>query len=538
MQYIFVFKKFVNRSACDKFDSSCRFSFLHSRVQFRVLHKILQAISSEAGYTAFYALVILPVAMAFTMIAVDLSAWNAERETAQQAADRIAMEAAKALPDVELAKQVVLRSVAQLPRLALAEDENGPNSIPVSSNKITVTLTGSRDSVFDFFTTNNSVLSISETATAQIVPTDFAVVISNNSKLRPPPYAAWGDAVSWPSAGYFDRVKLPCSATTSAFPEICAQDKEVDFNRWATQNCYNPAFSALKLGAINLSDFIASNSNNRLAVFFTPGDSQSQPYSRIRSLRFPESSAAVAEASWCSNTCETGKNCCYADTAHFINDELCIYLADNNISPGTSYQLPNWSTAYGFKKASAHFPPSKFPPGLPLVGPSALHLTNNLLSAEYRSQLTLAEAIYYRTTRASTSDSANQLIRTLNQALSELLSTCSGSSCSDFDTNPVASRGNIHANTSRRIIALVNEIPEADNSELEQFLVKLHQHNAQLTVVAFAHQGINASELEQSVIALNSRDNVQAFIARSELELRQIVSQRVTAMHREIVIRS
>src|SRR5690606_27673995 len=105
-----------------------------------------------------------------------------------------------------------------------------------------------------------------------LVPGDFVIIVSDSASLKPSPFNTWGSSVSWPASEYFNFSLAPLAdIETGEQKYTSTQWQELNFRRWATQQCFNPIFSPIKIGAALLAERLQKIKSNKVGLLFSPG---------------------------------------------------------------------------------------------------------------------------------------------------------------------------------------------------------------------------------------------------------------------------
>ncbi len=486
----------------------------------------------DRGSLPLYMAILLPIVCCMAILAVDVSAFQALRERAQKESDRIALQAAQALPDTVLAEQLLRSSVSRLKDLSISKNNQGVENIIVTSSGITFGLEGKVDAFFDVFLSasgsGQTVFRVEEQASVQLVPEDNILIISDSANLRPLPAQYWGEEAQWPESKYFNFVHAPenidLGETVSDNPAHWNDwwQHWPEYKRWATQTCYNPAFSPLKFAAVSLSDILSSYGVNRLGAIFTPGDNATRGFSTIRDLRF-FAGDPQAQAAWAS----------YFERQSYVSDEACVYFADASLSAEERYGLPPAPAFVFLGNQSCQ-------ERINYSGWGDLYYPAGRLAPCFRDQsLSLREAIYFRAARDKThSPRGENIIAAINEAFLQLVQA-------DQDQlNTLASaRGNISAQSYRKIILLSEQIPDPQLESFSQALARLSANNIQLILIPFAHEHLPQEQIDllderlQALKALGL-SKVAVYRADTAEELAEVVIPRVSSFKREYALRS
>lgn len=240
----------------------------------------------ESGHAAFYVLVILPFTMVLTWAYINISTWNSLRDALQKESAAFAADLAQKIPYTELAAEFQGDI-----HTAITNKYDRLQDIHVKAsfeNQVaTVTIEGTMSQAFNFGFPS-SAFHISRSTSAQLVPGDYVIIMSDGASLRPPlgttgktKWESW-DSVYFPATNTFAYKKAPQGTEIDSIWR--ERWKTPDYQNWATQACFNPAFSPLKFAAISLVNALSSFPANRLEVLLTPGSNNSAPYQTIRGL--------------------------------------------------------------------------------------------------------------------------------------------------------------------------------------------------------------------------------------------------------------
>lgn len=500
----------------------------------------------ERGNISLYVAVIIPVVVSLAVLAFDVSRYQLLRETAQREADRIALAAAQALPNIEQAERVVLESAAALRGLNIARAADQTPLLNVSGSRVSLTLEGNVSAVFDLFLRigrhTGQVFAVRESSEAQIVPGDYVLIVSDAVSLRPRPGEAWGSGALWPPSNYFSLVEPPeikPSGESVQLDQSVYWDrwwehwKEPRYRRWATQACYNPLYSPIKFAAISLVDVLGAVQNNRLSLLFTPGEDPNQGFAVSRPLDFVRSGGDEAQARWLD----------YFETPTFVSDESCVYFADPATSQEDTYSLPRMPASFAEASAAGPACRERFNP---LRNGQGYYYPVNTLSSCFTEQsLRLREAIYFHAARSTAHwlDGSN-IIEAVNQAYLQLLV----SSPEGIESARI-NRGNLAVQARRKIVVLSDILPRPSSPAFQEMLSRIREANIELVLVLFLPEEIESSCSDYLLRKgnfdrlLGEYDRLEAGKARavavhSGRELADVIIPRIIGASRELAIRS
>jgi len=442
-------------------------------------------------------LAIVPIALSITVLAVDVSGFQSLRERAQKEADRIALQAVKALPDQELALEIIRRNADSLEDLEIARGDSGEEIIVLDAESVSLALAGSQEALFDTFLPQAQLFAVREFSTAARVPQDLVVVFADGHTLRPPARAAWGNDLDWPASKYFNFVSnprpqgvpLPPDTGEGVYWPSWWNDWNSDtYRRWATQSCFNPVYSSLKLAAIGLLDRLSAFSNTRVGLVFTPGDDAQIGYAVSRRVSLTASRGA--EARWFRSM----------ELETFFGDETCLLFSHPDTSAEDRYQLPARSLRSPSTRSAEATCPSIFRSN----GWGAVWYPNGHLEDCFSSDsLSLREALYYRASRSTElSKDGSHILAALEQAMIQL---GAGPSAEEQ-----AARGSLAISPQRRILLFTDILPQRDVPGLAEVVNQIEALNAELIIVSFHHSGLSeerASLLEEAEGGIRELDS-------------------------------
>lgn len=499
--------------------------------------KMRSMLKNSRGQAATYALLILPAVLTLSTLAVDVSGWNAKRDYLQAQADRIALQAAALLPYRSAAEEFVTRAAAGLPgvtgRALLDADPRSP--------RIGVELSGSYTASFDFFTGGGQQRQFStvKQSWAKAMPADSVIILADGKSLRPglqtnattgaiEPAAAWGDEIYWPASGYFSGVLAPEVSAGSFWSQSTWDNlwSSGAYQRWATESCFNPALSPLKLSAIALYDALSFNAQNRVGVTLTPGTDSGVGYFVLRYLRgaetlsgttfFPNqlggflpSTSDTASANWLP----------YAETQTLLGTEACMLFAHRDLD--SRYQLPTTTLTTSSTSSCTDDPLSSAVWG-------DKHAPFTRITDCYPTQrLSVREALYWNPAKLPHSgfDAEPKLAPAIEQALSDLVNVPDQALLQTEKTV----RGNVAGLVPRKIFVLTDFLP--DSADLTAIIPKLRSAKTELVFAVSHHAYLNAADetaLSTRLAALRTLEEqnvLRVFETTSDEELNRLTSR-------------
>ncbi len=447
--------------------------------------KLRQCSKNQRGNATLFVLAIVPLALSMSVLAVDVSRFQSLRERAQKEADRIALQAAKALPDQSLAHDIVRRNVEAIADLTIAKNATGEELLFTDPHSITVGLAGSSEAVFDSFLPQEQFFSFQEIATAARVPQDLVIIMADGHSLRPTARESWGASIDWPASGYFRFVSnprpqgIPAAVTAEEgvyWPHWWNEWESEGYQRWATQSCFNPIFSSLKLATISLLDRVSAFSNSRAALIFSPGDDARLGYAVSRKLSLFQ--PMRAEARWFSTM----------ELQTFFGDETCLLFSHPQTSADSRYQSP---------QRAEHSPSlvrvaNRCADIFRTTGWGGLwYPSGHLEDCFLEEKLSLREAVYYRASRSTELPvDGSHILAALDEAVAEL--------AAQPNADEYTVRGNLALTPVRKIVILTDSLPRADSEGFQRIHSQIKSLQAHVLVVSFRHSGL--SELRERLL--------------------------------------
>ncbi len=494
----------------------------------------------DQGNVCFQTLLVLPVLIALAAVGIDISGWNAARDELQKFADSVALEGARYLPDMEAAFSHI--QTTKLPRhlsgLQMSAFEIGENRLSVGARlsgrfepQLSKVLPGLSSSAFE----------ITKEAVAQIVPSDTVFIISDGTTLRPrlaPSNSGrgsefqipWGDPETWPASGYFNCAAPPILRDSKYPFNWWERWDDTGFQRWATQSCFNPVFSALKLSAISLIDSLSSAPENRLGLIFTPGGEIDQGYLIVKRVRRESLNPKLNSIRWPG----------YLEGERFLGDEVCLLFSHPLSSFTDRFQLPPSRFGEPFRALADEgcTVPLPHPPCGERHSPDG-HLTQCFLD----EVLSLRQAVYWHAARLSLPDydAMPRIFPALEAAIQELTDPDLGAETDKL----VRLRGSLAFRSMKRILLFSDVLPLLSGPDSENLLRELRRHRISLIIIAYQHFGLSAPETATLLTNLRSwsesevmnQRNIRTVLAQSPEDLQSRVVPQLLLVDRQIVLR-
>jgi len=220
----------------------------------------------QGSVTLFILAIVLPLLFFGLSLSVDLGKYYRESQAIQTALDDAARHAYRFLPYVQQARTAAFSYLSRINGLA------EKTMIAVDSDTITLRYGGAATlSLADYFGVK---VAVPVTAYVQVrgAPVDAMIVMDGGAHLAPPVAGGvgWGQPADWPAA-YFFQFENPLALNGSPIDP-----------RLATQQCFNPYFSALKQAAINTYSYLQRFDLNAVGLGFYPG--AGSPVDIVRNL--------------------------------------------------------------------------------------------------------------------------------------------------------------------------------------------------------------------------------------------------------------
>ena len=476
---------------------------------------------NERGETLFYTLVGIPILFGFCMLSLDLGSWQSQRQYLQKEADRIVLHAAQFLPDEESSREYLAQEVSLLKELS---DNNLKHQVKSNTSRIDLSLSSETATFFDIFlqakTKKKTLLSARASSSAAVIPSDYVLVVSDAASMRPVAHKTWGDEDDWPESSYFKLASAPLLSSvddqegSNYWPGWWKEDFEIkSFKRWATQQCYNPNYSALKFAAISLIDRFLREKTSRLSLLFTPGDSENGiGFSLARDLKF---NYEVGSQYWSR----------YYKEMSATSDEACVYFSDQKTARDGYYRFPQQlrDVSTGATEVCEQiFEATPLEDGYGHLPDPSL---NRLSSCFTSSGIGLQEIVYYHAARSHNHESdAGNIVNTVSAAIFQL--------AEDSEENlefVESQRGNLASRAKKEIIVIVDDLPSVANIEFSEMLKNISKFpRLSLSYIVFAHDGLEEDKRNlilrtfQEVSEIKQQ-NFSIYLARNETELSNLV---------------
>jgi len=495
---------------------------------------IAEKLTNERGNITLYALVIIPFVTTLSMLAVDVSAWNALRDQAQRDVDRIAFQAAQVLPNEDAAISFINQSVDQMGIYSLAAADVSPFGVQI---EIESSYTPSFAYFLNFFTGSEETktFSVARQSVVQVVPTDYVVIMADGRTLRPAlAEAPWGNEISWPASNYWD-----CTLQNPPpHPDGAGA-------RWATQSCFNPILTPLKFATISLTDSLAASRIDRVGLVFSPGRSGGIGAVIARNVRgeseiegetyfeghiggFAYDDDQTVEANWFINH-ELGP-----DEDYQLGNDVCVLqeFFDNG-----RYTLPETLGYFGFHYGQSdcqeplESPQCDDPDPDPYTRLSQCYLDNTLK---------LRQMIYWNMAQLDVDPS---IVTALQVGIADLVANVQPV----LDSIEQPRRRNLAYNSLRKIFLLTDYLPGTGEPGFSTVIETLQAQNIELVVGVFRHPNEPATlgeriadfqSLEAQLKADDpGRQTLRVFVASNPDDLNTSLIPKLIALGRKVALR-
>jgi hypothetical protein len=267
-------------------------------------------LKSQSGNMVLYLLLLTPISLTLGLLTVDILGWHALGSNLQLKADRIALAAAKLLPDTEAARRYIENELSE------SEFTQFQNryELELDPSQVSLSLDAQLQTVLPLPaqpTETSTLFTQKRYAKALVSPVEIVVIAQDGESLRPQPFSIWE-----PSRGGSYRI-TKCLEGESDF-DSCQQE-------WKTQNCLNPSFGELKLGLVKLISDIEKTPTHLTFILFWPGDNPSQGFSKFDYRENANSSFSQL----------------YIQPRNNLSDRHCLDVAKNNANARTFLSAAN-----------------------------------------------------------------------------------------------------------------------------------------------------------------------------------------------------
>ena len=368
---------------------------------------MIKRAQNQAGSVAFFvAAIVIPTIFFVFTLSVDLSRYYHENQRSQAVLDEAAMYAYRFLPYREAASDAALAYLSY-------HQEIGPHT-EVLVTQDTISLALSRITPLTFARLFGIEAGIPITAFSRVrgTPFDTLILMDRGSYLSPDPVygTIWGEAGDWPAAYFFEHEHPIVLGAQTLDPKLL------------TQQCFNPAFSALKHSAIKLYENLVSFNLNAVALGFFPGNAA--PVDMVRELR-PGRYRAGQE----------GEADFFGHRGVFSGPELCAAAAERE-PVQSHYSFPSSNIA--LEGAEGFFPGGP----INMIQPGSW-----AFDPDYQSFLRAREVIWSRSTHEAATSYTSQIFETIGSNL--------------IGAPQVAERGGLMNKSVKNAVIYAGDLPRA-----------------------------------------------------------------------------
>jgi len=440
-------------------------------MRFELSHT-LACYHKEKGSVAFFvAAIVLPFLFFLFSLSLDLSTYYTENQKLQKVLDNAALHAYRFLPYQEDAQVAAYSYLSQYGSLA---DET---EIVVTEDSVSLLTQKLSHLTFAKLLGVDVGIPMTAYARSRSTPFDALLLIDRASYLSPDPVngTAWGDITAWPAASFFQQANPISHEDSSLNPVLLSQQ------------CFNPAFSAIKYSAMQLYEYLIAFQLNSVGVGVYPGNGTYVSTARqVLPGRDVEGGGEAAFISYFAN---------------YSGNEFCAAAAEmENLH--IQYQFPDPNTK--IEEEGAFFPPAP----VNMITPGSWQFNQ-----AYQHYLRAREVIWSQSTHES-----SQGINTA-MVFQEVHAKLAGSVS-------VVERGGLVNKAVKSAILFAGDVPriggerypdpvvqQALAAEIESLkdTVMNYGLNLQVYYLLFEHEGNNTADFAARVSSL------QNFFANAEL---------------------
>jgi len=430
---------------------------------------ILRGSGGESGAAMiFVATIILPLFIFLLGITLDVSRYYSESRQAQTVLDQAALYGYRYLPFTEAAHSAVTNYLGQY------QDMSAGTSISTTPDTISLSFSRNFNTLFTKYFGIDVEVPIALFSQSTGAGIDALILMDTASYLGPdiPFGAPWG---SQPVSTFLQN-EFPIYHDLGGTGELQLLNPLL-----ATQQCFNPAFSALKIATIRSYEYISTFSRNRVGLGFYPGIGGYIDFARpITSSTSGEEPSDVQFLPYYGS---------------LVSTHLCAAAAERELFH-TGYHTPE-----SVAGMTGLWQPQ---PGAPVNMVSPL---NWQFDPDYSPYLQAKEAIWSRVRRANPQNSPD-MVALLQSTASALMSTAPNSNARSLKSIIIFAGDLPYVAGGRLVNSSGAQNPTA-YAAIEQelgVLADLAKENgifAKLYYVIFPHQG-NQAGFTQGIATLSS----------------------------------
>lgn len=419
--------------------------------------------SSTGATTLFFAAIILPLVFFLFTLSMDLRTYLLQRQSVQKNLDEAALYAyrflnanykdnSKGSIQAEERVKTLLKRYPDLEPFTTATlssdfiQLNYSGTVPFSFARLFGGLTEGANPENSL---SKASVPLYVSSRVRGTPFDTVIAIDRSYYLSPDilNQETWGNRAEWPESRFF-RDEHPVVA--KFFDPNIGTEREISVNpRTATQQCFNPAFSALKLAGVQVFDALNSFHLNYTSILFYPGG-----YSGVTILRDIHQQTSKPEATFTEIFQAQGTN-----GTQTLNDEY--YDRDGTQVP-RSVVLNNLCAACAESSStpSNYWFPGRSDTGLdPLAGkPRMINTSGWTYDPAYDQFLLASEVIWSRSAIRSVGIQKEPSIKEVLDA----------SFASVFSLDPLDSRSGLKGRSIKNILIFAGDVPRENGQRFEQ----------------------------------------------------------------------
>ena len=431
---------------------------------------------------------VIPFIFFVFCLVLDLTNYYSERQRFQSQIDEISVTATRFLPFEQEAARVAQEMLQAFPFENRAQ-------IRTTSSSLSIEVLGEYPVQLGKFFGLDLAVPFTGFSRSVANSSDTVIVFDNSSYLAPDPQvgSVWGNGADWPSGFLFNYLQFRGNPS----PQVL------------TQQCFNPAFSAMKQAAIVSFDFLSSFTLNRVGLVFSPGAFQSPVRARELLARSETVQPQGGEARFESASFDYSSN------------EYCGAIAERDTWP--AYQLP---------RENQNLPG----PSIPLINRPAYMIEAGSWSFDqsYAPYLLGREAIWSRAVYPSIGD----FREVFHQAHESLLVS-----------SAYSSRGAQSGVAPKRIVMFMGDVPWIEGQRfpdagtldlVRNEFRRAEELEVEIVYVLFPHQGNNVTGFEgrkdQLEALVDDFHRVRLIFQRNADDIPRLVSEYLMQLDRESLI--
>ena len=416
----------------------------------------------------FVATIILPLFIFLLGITLDVNRYYAESRNAQTVLDQAALYGYRYLPFTEAASTAAVNYLGQY------QDIQAQTEVTVTADSISLRFTRNFRTLFSRYFGINLEVPIALYSRSTGAGIDSLILMDTASYLGPgiPNGPAWADQ---PVSSFFDsEFPIYHDLEGTGLPQLL--DPLI-----ATQQCFNPAFSALKIATIRSYEFLSTFSRNKVGLGFFPAPGGYVDFARA--VTPPVASGTSSDIAFLPYT------------GSLVSTHLCGAAAQRELHHD-GYQLPESVAGMG----GLWQPQSGAP--VDMISP-----LNWQFDPEYANYLQAKETIWSRVVRANPLNTPN--MAALTQSIGASLFSVAPDSNTRSLKSVILFAGDLPYIDGVRLVNGAGSTNPTVYSALQAELTNLgslavdNELHARLYYVLFPHEG-NQAGFNQGITALTT----------------------------------